>query len=392
MKIIIIPNNTAMWGRHYCLAKTLAEQGHEIHYMRWELPYNITFKELLRHLATSLIPKTYAFEAFTIHKVSRLPYFWPVVNGWLFKYQAKKLFKELDADIIITESFTNETEVPKSLPFIYDLADDYAAPAEVYGSPIYKLAFKVLGIKKIMRRQTQNALAVTAVSSTLFDYAKQYNDNTHLIPNGVDSDIIKEVKKDASTLPKNPNSMIYVTGLGQWSRSIETLQAVTDLRKDFPNLELTIVGEGAEENNIRTFIAEHNAENYLHFPGVIRDRKKLFQTINQHAIGINISDKNKWRDAAHPIKVLEYSALAKKVVSTDLKEVVALGYKNIFTFSDTNGKDALKDAMRQALSYNAASREYEAISSHVLIKYNWNLLIDQLLSLIPEKEIKGARK
>ena len=59
MKIIIIPNSPVMAARHFSLANTLIKQGNEVHYLLWELPYNVKATELVRHLGTSLIPKEY---------------------------------------------------------------------------------------------------------------------------------------------------------------------------------------------------------------------------------------------------------------------------------------------------------------------------------------------
>jgi len=382
-----------MSGRHYCIAKTLAEQGYEVHYMMWALPYGIKIKKLLLHLATSLFSKEYRYEKFTIHKVSRLPYFWPVINGWLFKYQIKKLYKKLGADIIFTESYTNETEVPKDLPFIYDLADDYAAPADVYGSFIYKLAFKLLGVKNVMRRQCQNAMAVTAVSEALYKFAKQYNPHVIKLPNGVDKEIIEAVKKDKSTYPNNKYSMVYVTGFGPWSRAIETMQTVVKLREEFPLVDLTLVGEGTETPRIKKFIKDNKAEKYIHYLGFVNKRKKLFSLINQHSIGLNISDKNKWRDAAHPIKVLEYSALGKKVVSTDLDEVKKLKFSNVFIFSDKNKKDSLQNVMRKALLDKRSHKNFDSTANQVLNEYSWEGLVDKLSKLfVDAKKVTNIQR
>lgn len=388
MKIIIIPNTPVMTGRHYCIAKTLSEQGHEVHYLTWALPYKTKTSDLVKHLFTSLVPKKSKYEKFTMHKAVRLPYFWPYINGFLFKHQIRKLFKGINADIIFSESFTNETEVPKELPYIYDLADDYAAPADVYGSFIYKLAFKLLSVRKIMKSQSRNALAVTAVSGKLCEFANQFNKNVIKLPNGVDQEIIQTVKKDKSTYPKNKHSMIYVTGFGKWSRAIETLGVARDLKKEFPNLELTLIGEGTETGKIKNFIKENRAKSYIHYLGFIGNRKTLFELINQHAIGLNISDKNKWRDAAHPIKVLEYSALGKKVVSTDLNEVRALSYSNLFIFSDRDKSKSLKNVLRAALSDPRTSKDFKAVSNEVLKKYSWKDITKKLINLVKESNKK----
>src|SRR5579885_2487006 len=390
MKIIIIPNMPVMAGRHYCLAKTLTEQGHEVHYIMWELPYKISIKQLAKHLVTSLLPKTYTYEQFTVHKAVRLPYFWPVINGLLFKHQLRKIFRQLNADIVITETYTNETEVPADLPFIYDLADDYAAPADVYGSPLYKLAFKLLCVKKIMRRQCQNALAVTAVSETLCKYAQRYNKNVVKLPNGVDTRIIKEIKKNKSIPTKNKYARVYVAGFNQWNRPIDAIKAVVALKKEFPLLELTLIGSGIQTPKIREIIKSNKAESYIHYLGFISDREKMFRIIDQSSIGLNLSIKNSFRDAAHPIKVLEYSALGKKVISTNLEEVKKLTYPNIFIFSDSSKKNNLINTLHKALDDKRTEKDFKTTANNVLREYDWDKVTKNLVKIV--KDVKRVHK
>lgn len=366
-----------MAARHYCIAKELQAQGHEVTYFMWQHPFGITKKELLKHLFTSLIPRTHQQRGFTVHKAIRLPLFWPVINGWIFKAQLRRLFKTIDADIIFTESYTNETEVPKELPFIYDLADDYAGPSEVYGSRIYKFAFRLLGVRTVMRRQCKNALAVTAVSSMLYNFAKQFNDNATLVPNGVERDLIENALVKRQSV--KPHSLVYATGLGPWSRAIETLETITELRKEFPDISLTLVGAGTEVPKIKRYIKEHNAEDYITYMDYIYDRQELFTLQGQHAIGLNISDKNAWRDASHPMKVMDYSALGMKGVSTNLVEVEKLEYDNLFVFSDTDKRRGFKSVLRQALK--ATPQTYKKTSDYVLANYSWDKLVSTISSV-----------
>ncbi|HWA51820.1 MAG TPA: glycosyltransferase [Patescibacteria group bacterium] len=355
----------------------------------WALPYGMNAKGLLRHCFTSLIPNKSRYEEFTVHKAIRLPYFWPLINGFLFKYQITNLYKKLEADFIFTEGYTNETEVPCDLPFIYDLADDYAAPADVYGSLVYKFAFKLLNVSGVMERQSKNALAVTAVSEALRKYAKRFNKNVYKSPNGVDNKIIRKVLKDKSTYSKNNFSMIYVTGFGPWSRAIETLKTTVKLHQEFPELSLTLVGKGNQVNDMLEFIKENKAESYIHYLGFVGNREQLFRRINTHSIGLNISDKNKWRDAAHPIKVLEYSALGKRVVSTDLYEVKALRFPNIFLFSDRKGGKSLENTLRLALQDSRDIKDFKNISSHVLKTYNWDTEAKRIIKIV--RDMKNSK-
>lgn len=128
MKVILIPDNPVLKGnRAYYLAEALIRKGHEVHYITWDSPYHMRGRELLKHLFTSMLQETSHQDKITIHKIRRLPYYWPWVNGLLFKYQLKNIYRSLGVDFIFTMTYTNETEVPKSLPFVYDMEDDYAA-------------------------------------------------------------------------------------------------------------------------------------------------------------------------------------------------------------------------------------------------------------------------
>jgi glycosyltransferase involved in cell wall biosynthesis len=389
MKIIMIPNDPVWRGRHLYLANALVEQGHEVHYLMWDLPYGMKPSALLKHLFTSLIVKHYTHDQFKVHTSRRLPYFWPYINGWLFKHQLRSLYRKIGADLIITESYTNETEVPRDLPFIYDLADNYAGPADVYGGTIYKLAFKLLDVRGVMRRQCENALAVTAVSEILYKYAKLLNGNTAKVPNGVDHDRIIKTVGNTSAQAKNPHSIVYMTNFGQWSRAIETLQTITRLRKDYPDIDLTLIGPGVEADNIRMYIQDNKADKYIHYLGQILDRDRLYSLLNQCAIGLNISDKNTWRDAACPIKVIEYTALGKRVVSTDLAEVKNFKFPNVFLFSDESVDDSLEAVLRHALD---DKQTYGVVAKRVTKNYDWNILVDQMLSLVSKAKVKGTKK
>ncbi|HUC95544.1 MAG TPA: hypothetical protein VMR76_01120, partial [Candidatus Saccharimonadia bacterium] len=382
MVIIIISDNPKLSGRPFFIAETMVRKGHEAHYLIWDSPYRINRKAFVKHLFTSLKTKEYKLSSVTVHKIGRLPYYWPYVNGLLFKYQVKKLYKKVGADLIYAATYTNETEVPKKLPFIYDLADDYSAPGDLYGSLIYKLAFKLLDVKGTMKRQCQNSLAVTAISDILVNYAKQYNNVVIKLPSAIEKETVKKILQNPSIYSSNDYSFIYISIFGQWSRPIETMQAVLELRKEFPEIDLILIGPGVEVENIKMFIKNNDAEEFIHYLGPIYNRTTVFTYIKQSSIGLSASIKDKFRDAANSVKVLEYSVMGKKVVSTNLAEVESLHFPNIFTFSDTKKGSGLKNTMREALLYKTTNNEFKDISDYVLREYNWDKLTDDLLDLI----------
>lgn len=376
-----MPNAPRMTARHYRLAKSLVRQGHEVHYIVWETPYGLPANELLHHLRTNFKRQTTHFEEFTMHKLRRLPLFWPWINGRLFQSQVRRLYKQEGYDFIFAEGYTNETEIPTELPYVYDLADDYAAFAEVYDSKAYKIAFKILDVRRAMQRQARNAILVTGVSENLMRFATTHNPFTRKFPNGVDTTALEKILRQKSA-PANPHSIVYASGFGRWSRVIETMQAVTNLRSDFPDISLTLIGDGTESEKIQEFIRSNHAESYIKYLGFISNHTELFRHIKSHAIGLNISDKNKWRDASHPMKLMDYSALGKKVVSTDLDEVVFLQLKNVFTFHGTSLK-SLESGLRRALA--TQSVHYDKLAATIRKNYDWDVLAADFLRAVSER-------
>jgi glycosyltransferase involved in cell wall biosynthesis len=380
--IIILSDNPKLRGRAFSIAKELKDDMYRVYYVMWDDPLHMPRKELFRHVLTSTFPKDYIYEGVMVHKIGRLPGYWPYVNGLFFKNQIRKLYKKLHADIIYTATYTNETEIPKGLPFIYDLADDYSAPAELYGSHLYKLAFRLLDVSGTMKRQCKNALAVTAVSDILVDFAKRYNGVVLKLANGVNAEMVNKVIRENRSRNARPHSMVYVSGFHQWSRVIETMQAVVELKNEFPDIDLTLIGPGVESQNIKKFIKDHKAAHFLHYMGPILDRQKVLEHIARSSIGLNISVKDKFRDAAYPVKVIEYSSMGKKVVSTDLAEVNKLNFSNVFIFSDSKQGPDLKSAMRNSLLHQQTKHESDYISEKVLKNYSWHRITGSLLALI----------
>jgi glycosyltransferase involved in cell wall biosynthesis len=319
----------------------------------------------------------YKYENITIHKIGKLPLFWPILNNILFNAQIRKIFYENNIDIIFAESYTNETRIPKDLPFVYDLADDYAAPADIYGTKLYKTMFAVLRVKKSMEIQCKHSIAVTCVSKMLFDTASKYSKNVNLLPNGVEDDIIRDIRKNNKPLKSSPYSIIYASGFGVWSRPIELLNAAKKLKREFPELKLTMVGDGTEGLNIKEFIKTNKAAQYIKFLGFQNDRKKVLTLISEHSIGINICDKNKWRDAAHPMKVMDYSAFGKIVVSTKLRGVQDLNYRNIY-ITPSDSYVSLVHTLRKAINDSARNLPFEEVKDDVLNNYSWTKLITEL--------------
>ncbi|PLS81295.1 hypothetical protein CYG49_02495 [Candidatus Saccharibacteria bacterium] len=372
MKFIIVPHLPSLYGRRYNLAKSLAQQGHEVHFIMYDFPYPFVPAHLLHHLKSSLRSRIYKHENFTVHKVRRLPLFWPIINGWLFKYQINKIYKKHKVDYIISQSYTNETLIPRKLPLVYDINDDHLAFADIYGSHIYKFATKILNVKHVIKTQTKQAILVTAVSDILVDFAKQYNKEVLKFPNGVDSAAF-EVNPLSSA---KKHRIVYVSTFGKWSRINDTIKLVGNLKDKYEDIHLDLIGDGTELEQAKRLVQQLKLEQFITFYGRINNRDELYELVSKAEICLNISEKNKFRDAASPIKVTEYSALGKKIVSTDLDEVRVLGFPNVFTFNFDDDIESFEKAVIKAFE---SKENYLEVKDVVAREFTWDSLSNKFL-------------
>jgi glycosyltransferase involved in cell wall biosynthesis len=384
-KIIFIPMLPTLFGRRYQLCKYLAKKN-EVHMIMWDMPFPPTFKNIYYNIKNSWRTEYYEQEGIKIHKISRFPFFLPIINSYLFKKQIKKIFNENEIDIIISQSFFNETMPPEELPIIFDYNDDYQEYANIYGSLFYKFAYKILNVKNNVKEQLQRAKAVFAVSDILKDKASQYNKHVYKIPNGVESWTLN-IKKSKNNKNIQRNSLAYVSYFGKWSGIIEVLEAINKVRKDIPDIHLFIIGHGPEIANAKSYCSENNLEKNVTFYGQIKDRKLLFKILNASEICLNISDINAFRDAASPIKIFEYSALGKKIISARLKEVKILNFDNVVYYNDKDIENDLPIAIKKALKMKI---DAEKVRKRMK-QYTWEKITEKIEDVIKNESLKNKK-
>lgn len=381
MKLILIHHlGSRTNARPDYLAKYLAKSGNEVHLILWNVPYPL--KLFFKNFFKSMKYEKYNKEGVIIHKIRRLPFFFPIINKAWFQSQVRKIFDKNKVDIIISESYINEMEPPKELPLVYSLVDDFEAYAELYGSKFYKIVYKILGVKNTIKRQIERSRAVIVVSDMLKDYAKRYNKNVYKILNGVESWVLeRKFKKKKYSFGKH--SLVYVSGFDYWSKLPELLYAVSKVKKDIPNIKLILVGDGYQIPEGKKIVKELDLGENVKFFGQIKDRKELFEIINSCNICLNLSEKNKLRDSASPVKVFEYSALGKQIISARLKEVELLNFPNIIFYKDTkDNSDLIKSIKLSFKERNDINKVRKLIKS-----YTWENITKQFEDII-NKEVK----
>lgn len=372
MNILFIPHIPTMSGRRYQVSKHLSLLGNNVYFVLWSQPYPFSLNNIKDNIFNSF--KSYSFkkDGITFIKVARTPLIFPIINGYLFKKQIRKIYEEKKIDIIISQSFTNETEQPLDLPYIYDINDFHYGFAEVYGSWLYKISYKLLGVQKTVDRQIKKANHVIVVSDYLMKYAKKLNKNTTKITNGVDQIFLKEKNKHNNKI--NKHSLIYVGNFGRWSMLKEVILAVNTLKDKYSDITLTIVGGGPALEQAKKEVKIYGLSRQIKFTGWIKDREKIFELIRSSEICLNVSEKNLFRIASSPIKFFEYAALGKKIISTNLPEIKQINYPNVFYYSEREPRESLSKVIITAFEFEASKlRDWKLIKG-----YSWLVIAKKI--------------
>jgi glycosyltransferase involved in cell wall biosynthesis len=156
------------------------------------------------------------------------------------------------------------------------------------------------------------------------------------------------------------------------------LYAIYELKRKYADIKLSLIGDGPEIPEAKKIAKRLKLDKNVNFLGKISNRSKLFEEINKHEICLNISEKNKFRDSASPMKVFEYSALGKKIVSTNLHEVKRLNFSNILFYTeDGEGKNMIKTIQKAFDLEIDINKVRDAVKN-----YGWDKIIEKILGII----------
>ena len=191
------------------------------------------------------------------------------LNGYFYYKSIKRIFEKIrkTEDIVLIDAHTFKTEgyVATKLKKEYP---EITTTVTLHGSSFFYNTRTKNGRKQIAR--VFNTIDnIVCVSDKIKRIAQEFNtEKVKLIYNGVKQ---YNFKGDA----KDKNRIISVGMLYFEKKQDITIKAMKELIKKYPELKLTIVGDGEERENLEKLVNDLGLSNFVEFTGHIKNDKVM---------------------------------------------------------------------------------------------------------------------
>jgi len=224
------------------------------------------------------------------------------------------------------------------IPMVFDLCDDMA---EYVGASTQVPRFLKPFGKHIGRQMIQKNVNIShKITYTLESLRAKYaisSNKSLLVPNGVDLELFEA----RSNLSKNADMRVrdFTVGfagfLGNWIDFSYILKVLRRLIEKRYRINLLIVGDGPARKHIQENAKQLDVLDKIDFVGSV-SYNEIPTYIHLMDVCLIPFDKGGVADNAFPLKLLEYLACQKPVISTELRGVVeAIGDTILYASNET---------------------------------------------------------
>lgn len=172
----------------------------------------------------------------------------------------------------------------------------------------------------LIRRVARRSSICFAASRCLEKFLSNYTDRVCYLPSGIDTNLFKPIENEQN------DSMIKFCWIGTLNRSddVENVKFIIDcfsiLKKKCHNIVLELVGGGTYIGDLRKAISELEDDNCITFKGWIHP-EKIPECLSTIDIGLMpLIQNTRFNRAKSPTKLLEYMAMGKPSISSDIGE------------------------------------------------------------------------
>lgn len=321
-KILLISTvkyNSSIWGRHQEVANNLGKYCREVIFLEPIVYHSRDIPTNLLDNGDNPAPKNVK----VINRSTQIP------RGPLYVIYSEIMnllyLIECNPDIIIVYStkclMVSVLARLLRKKLVFDYVDDLASLQDVTLMRLFVKYFYVPFIARIA-----NVIIVTA--HQLKNDLIKYNKNIFLIPNGVDLEKFTAIEYQGECTKDGKFTVGFIGSLSNWV----DIELIYNVAKELHNIDFVFIGNGDSSNHLRALCS--NLSN-VHILGPI-PHNKIPQAISSFNICIIPFKINYLTDRICPVKLFEYWASKKPVISTAFLEIQYIGENKVIVARNEN--------------------------------------------------------
>ena len=269
--------------------------------------------------------------------------------------------------------------ISKGYKFLYDYLDELSP--ELAGTS--KIPFNVETIHNYVINNPEDTFVICTADTLLKDIIKKRNNdkrNIIYVSNGVDYNHFTKLEKDFTyskefkRILDNKKPIIgYYGALASWF-DYDLVRYIADNRKD---CNIVLIGAKYDTSFDKEDLLKYKNIHYLG-PINYNDLPYYASKFNVCMLPFKINEITK---STNPIKVFEYMALSKPIVSTDLNE--CRKYKPILI-----GKTHEQFLQKLELSLEGLGKDYKKNEKEIALNNTWNSKVKDIIKSLERFEKK----
>ncbi|MGB7532380.1 MAG: glycosyltransferase family 4 protein [Halobacteriota archaeon] len=298
----------------------------------------------------------------------------PILQELLFRRKVKEVLKEEDFDVHLNYSTLISGYVAaKRVKTVYDLADDLGAM--IKESPqIPRLMRPFGGIlgDLMVRRNIEKAEKVTVTTDMLKIAYSIPDGKCEVISNGVDTNLFRNYGNAKEELGLDGFIIGYVGVLREWVNLEPVFGALKGLDAE---IKMVVVGkEGGFNENVR-LAKKCGVSDRVTFTGMVP-----YSQVPKYISAIDVClipfKKSQISERALPLKLFEYMACGKPVISTELPGIKNVaGEKVMYATNEKEYKERIAELYKnEELMHEMGKSGREFVAEN----YNWEKIVERM--------------
>lgn len=371
------------WTRYHEIFVNLAKMGHTVHILQAP-PVGNSQETNFKEIQVELPPNLH------LHDVEVNPRLWnaavplkKLFNKGYYTCRSvgtvKRMIRQHNIDVLFVYNIPQYPLIGiDGCLKVFDIADDYIAMLQKELGRLNNPAVLKAG-QSLLNSMVKKSDLALVVSDVLKNCVPEHlRAKLQLLPNGVNIRDFTPNNGSSEIRQRYPGPVIGF--IGSFEYFID-FQLILEVAGRMPHCTFLMVGAGREFPAVQRHVRENSLRNVI-LTGPV-PHQEIAQYIGAMDICLNIFKPIPISHGACPIKLFEYLAMKKPVISTRLKEVERID-KGFLAYADS-AQETCEAIERLLADKIYASRIAQRGNAVVTTEYDWPLLVEKLLTMLRTK-------